>query len=221
MLAVEHIWHGEIVPWPPFLTAMNNPADIGAMLVEIATVGVTMMALVTAVWGLMVLVSNRLEAEPFRPRSPKRPRSNRMCLIITASAAVAVTFVWYFKARESKIRLAALVLMYWGAALMWLADGFFSIAEGGPFLDLSADDALLGLIVVLCGLVAWLALLLLRDPKRIFASFKRTKTQTQRLCLPQTAKCCFSTPLSALPTSRRPHALPLVLPAFQDETETQ
>jgi hypothetical protein len=61
LLAVEHIWHGEVIPWPPFLTAMNNPADIGPMLLEIATVGVTMMALVTAVWGIMVLVSNRLE----------------------------------------------------------------------------------------------------------------------------------------------------------------
>ncbi len=61
LLAIEHIWHGEIVPWPPFLTAMNNPADIGPMLMEIATVGVTMMVLLTAVWGVMVLVSNRIE----------------------------------------------------------------------------------------------------------------------------------------------------------------
>ena len=61
LLAIEHIWHGEVVPWPPFLTAMNNPADIGPMLTEIATVGVTMAVLVTAVWGVMVLVYNRIE----------------------------------------------------------------------------------------------------------------------------------------------------------------
>jgi hypothetical protein len=61
LLAIEHIWHGEVVPWPPFLTAMNNPADIGPMLHEIATVGVTMAVLVTAVWGVMVLVYNRIE----------------------------------------------------------------------------------------------------------------------------------------------------------------
>lgn len=61
MLLIEHIWHGEIVPWPPFLTAMSSPADTGAMLGEIATVGVTMAVLVTAVWGVMVLLSNRLE----------------------------------------------------------------------------------------------------------------------------------------------------------------
>ena len=100
-----------------------------------------------------------------------------MCLIVTALAAVAVTLVWYFKARESNIRLGALVLMYWGAALMWLVDGFFSIAEGGPFLDLSVDDALLGLVVVLCGLVSWLTLLLIRRRKRVFQFFRRTKPQ--------------------------------------------
>ena len=30
-LAVEHYAHGEIVPWPPFLTAMGSPADTAAM----------------------------------------------------------------------------------------------------------------------------------------------------------------------------------------------
>ena len=61
VLAMEHIWHGEVVPWPPFLTAMSNPADVGPMLLEIATVGVSMAVLITAIWGVMVLVSNRIE----------------------------------------------------------------------------------------------------------------------------------------------------------------
>ena len=56
LLAFEHLWHGEIVPWPPFLTAMKNPADVGPMLHEIATVGVTMAVTATAVWALMVLI---------------------------------------------------------------------------------------------------------------------------------------------------------------------
>lgn len=58
LLAVEHIWHGEVVPWPPFLTAMNNPADIGPMLHEIATIGSAMAIVVTLVWVLMVLISD-------------------------------------------------------------------------------------------------------------------------------------------------------------------
>jgi hypothetical protein len=56
LLALEHVWHGEFVPWPPFLTAMNNPANIAPMLHEMATVGVAMAVAVTAVWGIMILV---------------------------------------------------------------------------------------------------------------------------------------------------------------------
>ncbi|HHX94362.1 MAG TPA: hypothetical protein GX691_00850 [Clostridia bacterium] len=60
LLAIEHIWHGEVVPWPPFLTAMNNPADIQPMLMEILTVGGTMVLFVTAVWYVMTLVADRI-----------------------------------------------------------------------------------------------------------------------------------------------------------------
>jgi len=56
LLAFEHLWHGEIVPWPPFLTAMNNPADIGPMLHEMGTIGVGMAVFVTLVWAAVVIV---------------------------------------------------------------------------------------------------------------------------------------------------------------------
>jgi hypothetical protein len=56
LLALEHVWHGEVVPWPPFLTAMANPADVAPMLHEIATVGVTMAIAVTAIWAIIVLI---------------------------------------------------------------------------------------------------------------------------------------------------------------------
>lgn len=60
LLVIEHVWHGEVVPWPPFLTAMNHPEDIVPMLHEIATVGVSMAVFVTAIWGIMILVANRI-----------------------------------------------------------------------------------------------------------------------------------------------------------------
>lgn len=71
LLAIEHIWHGEVVPWPPFLTAMNNPADIGPMLHEIATVGVSMAVLVTLVWLVMIFVMNRIERRDKKPVAAK------------------------------------------------------------------------------------------------------------------------------------------------------
>ena len=61
LLAFEHLWHGEISPAFPFLTAMNNPADTTAMLQELGTVGVAMAALITAVWGGMLAVSHVME----------------------------------------------------------------------------------------------------------------------------------------------------------------
>jgi hypothetical protein len=57
LLAFEHIWHGEVVPWPPFLTAMKNPVDVAPMFHEIATVGVAMAITVTIVWGIMILIA--------------------------------------------------------------------------------------------------------------------------------------------------------------------
>ncbi len=52
LLVFEHLWHGEIVPFPPFLTAINNASDTRTMLLEMATVGPAMCAAVTAAWGI-------------------------------------------------------------------------------------------------------------------------------------------------------------------------
>ena len=67
LLAFEHVWHGEVVPWFPFLTAASNPADASVMLHEMSTVGVTMAVLVTAVWAAMVLVSGAMVKRALQP----------------------------------------------------------------------------------------------------------------------------------------------------------
>ncbi len=59
LLAFEHIWHGEIIFWPPFLTAMKNPADVGPMLHEMATIGVAMAVFVTIIWAVIVIATER------------------------------------------------------------------------------------------------------------------------------------------------------------------
>ena len=56
LLAIEHVWHGEITWRYPFLTAVAE-GDTAGMVHEIVTVGVAMAALITAVWAVMVLVS--------------------------------------------------------------------------------------------------------------------------------------------------------------------
>ncbi len=61
LLAFEHVWHGEVVPYFPFLTAMNDPSEMSQMLHEMGTVGVTMAVIITLVWGGMVAVSSSME----------------------------------------------------------------------------------------------------------------------------------------------------------------
>lgn len=68
LLAFEHVWHGEVVPWFPFLTAAANPEDAAEMLHEMATAGVTMAVLVTAIWLVMLGVSKAIEKRPDTPQ---------------------------------------------------------------------------------------------------------------------------------------------------------
>ena len=63
LLAFEHVWHGEVVPFFPFLTAVKD-GNAAEMLHEMATAGVCMALLVTAVWGVMVGVSSIIEKRP-------------------------------------------------------------------------------------------------------------------------------------------------------------
>ncbi len=67
LLMFEHVWHGEVVPWFPFLTAAADPADAAEMLREMATVGVTMAVLVTLVWLGMVGVTALIEKRAKKP----------------------------------------------------------------------------------------------------------------------------------------------------------
>ena len=66
LLAVEHAWHGEITWRYPFLTAVRD-GNTAEMLHEIATLGVAMAVLITAVWAGMVLVASARE----RRRAPE------------------------------------------------------------------------------------------------------------------------------------------------------
>ena len=72
LLAFEHVWHGEVTPWFPFLTAASDPADAAEMLHEMATVGVSMAVLVTLVWLGMVVVSSVIEKRAKKPLPSER-----------------------------------------------------------------------------------------------------------------------------------------------------
>lgn len=84
-----------------------------------------------------------------------------MTLVITLTAAVVATIIRFARPdAAARNRLGLLALFYWGASVMWCVDGFASLAEGETFIEISdrtamADDALLGMCVVLLGLAVW------------------------------------------------------------------
>ena len=61
LLAFEHLWHGEIQPFFPYLTAVSDPAAKAEMLHEMSTVGVSMALLVTLVWGVTTAIISKVE----------------------------------------------------------------------------------------------------------------------------------------------------------------
>jgi len=102
-----------------------------------------------------------------------------MTLLITVFAAIISTVLWYKKAPKDEMKLSTLLFLYWGAALMWLVDAIYEFAADPAsfFSPAPADmlnDLFLGLSVVALGLIVWLVVLLIKDPRGVFkAMFQR------------------------------------------------
>ena len=65
LLAFEHIWHGEVEPFFPFLTAASDPASTSEMLHEMATSGTAMAAVTTLAWVGICAVSSKITKRPY------------------------------------------------------------------------------------------------------------------------------------------------------------
>jgi len=95
-----------------------------------------------------------------------------MTLLTAVFAAVVSTVIWYRQAPGDDMKLHLLCYMYWGASLMWLVDAIFEYAQMGaeffaPAPEDMVNDFYLGLSVVALGLMVWLAVLLIKDPKGV------------------------------------------------------
>ena len=93
-----------------------------------------------------------------------------MTLLVTVFAAVICTAIWYKNAPDDTMKVSALCWMYWGASIMWFVDALFEYAElhAEYFTPAPADmlnDLFLGLSVIALGLVIWIIILLVKDPK--------------------------------------------------------
>ena len=98
-----------------------------------------------------------------------------MTLLTAVFAAVISTALWYKTAPKNEMLLGVLSLIYWGASLMWLIDAVAAYLEIGAeyFTPAPAEllnDLFLGLSSVALGLVIWIVVLLIRDPKGVIRS---------------------------------------------------
>ncbi|MCR5072600.1 MAG: hypothetical protein K6A39_02060 [Clostridiales bacterium] len=98
-----------------------------------------------------------------------------MTLLTSVFAAIICTVIWYKNAPKDDMKVGILCWLYWGASLMWLVDAIFEYAElrAEYFTPAPADmlnDFYLGLSVVALGLIIWLVILLIKDPKGVVKS---------------------------------------------------
>ena len=98
-----------------------------------------------------------------------------MTLLVSAFAAIVCTIIWYLSPRRGELRLGVLALMFWGSTLMWFVDAVFEYAElkAEYFMPAAEDmlnDFFLGLSVVALGLIIWLIVLMISDPKGVVKS---------------------------------------------------
>lgn len=108
-----------------------------------------------------------------------------MTLLITVFAAVTATACWYRKAPKDDMKLSVLCWMYWGASIMWFVDAVFEYVElraeyFHPAPTDMLNDAFLGLSVVALGLVIWIVVLLIKDPRGVMRTILFRKDDTAR-----------------------------------------
>ena len=103
-----------------------------------------------------------------------------MTLLITVFAAILCTVLWYKNAPLDEMRIRVLCYLYWGASIMWFVDAIYEYAELGAAFFAPApvamlNDLFLGLSVVALGLIVWLVVLLIKDPRGVIKGMFQKK----------------------------------------------
>ena len=103
-----------------------------------------------------------------------------MTLLTTVFAAIICTVIWYRHAPADEMKISILCLMYWGASIMWFVDAIYEYAELGAAFFAPApvdmlNDLFLGLSVVALGLIVWLVVLLIKDPRGVIKGMFQKK----------------------------------------------
>lgn len=83
-----------------------------------------------------------------------------MYFALTLAAAIIATILWVKNERRSELKLGALCLIYWGAAIMWAVDLVIAWGEeGAEAFETGASATMLGVVVVALGAAIWAVIL--------------------------------------------------------------
>lgn len=114
-----------------------------------------------------------------------------MTLLISVFAAVISTAIWYRKESADEMKVGLLCWLFWGSSIMWLVDAIYEYIELGaeyfsPEPKDMLNDIFLGLSVVALGMVIWIIVLLVSDPKgrvrkALFNRRSNSSTATKRI----------------------------------------
>ena len=107
-----------------------------------------------------------------------------MTLLVTIFAAIICTVILYKTAPNNDMKIGTLCWMYWGASIMWFVDAIFEYAElGADFFTPAPIDMLndlyLGLSVIALGLIIWLVILFVKDPKGVVREMLLSRNATR------------------------------------------
>lgn len=95
-----------------------------------------------------------------------------MTLLISLTAAIIVTVLWYTSEKAREMKVGVLCYMFWGASMMWLVDAIAEYIElraeyFRPLFQDMMNDLFLGFSVVVFALVIWVVYFLIKDPKHV------------------------------------------------------
>ena len=95
-----------------------------------------------------------------------------MTLLISTVAAIISTVIWYKKSPNDDMLVHILCFLYWGASIMWFVDAVAEYMSIGAAYFMPApiemlNDMFLGLSVVTFGLLIWLVIVLIKDPRNV------------------------------------------------------
>lgn len=90
-----------------------------------------------------------------------------MWILILAFSAVIATLLWYSRVPNDEYLFGYLSLILWGGTLMSFVDRLIAYFSGEPFIEITAEAIVVGMYLLIGGLIIWMTILLIKDPRKV------------------------------------------------------